>query len=62
MRSYCRLSSNPLATLSTIHYQLSTIHYPLSIISPHAGLCYVGHFALRYLRLCTFRPCGTKKT
>ncbi|MDR2439599.1 MAG: hypothetical protein LBE12_09565 [Planctomycetaceae bacterium] len=27
MRSYCRLGSNPFATLSTLHYQLSTINY-----------------------------------
>ncbi|MDR2439765.1 MAG: hypothetical protein LBE12_10410 [Planctomycetaceae bacterium] len=34
MRNYCRLGSDPLATLSTIHYQLSTISPTLLLIAP----------------------------
>ncbi|MDR2440738.1 MAG: hypothetical protein LBE12_15355 [Planctomycetaceae bacterium] len=35
-----------------IYLSLSTINSPLSIISPHAGLCSVGHFDRR-LRFAT---------
>jgi hypothetical protein len=46
-RNYYRFGSNPLAALSTLHYQLSTT------ISPLQGFGKMGEFLIRRLRFAS---------